>query len=85
MTYLNSRDGYQMTQAEIDALPSWHEAGNRPAVGMYRTVSVSTHEPAVIEVVSDPLTKTREVFNRVRLVRDAILSPLDEEFQFSKY
>lgn len=87
MTYLGLST-YSATQAEIDALPSWHEAGNRPALGMYRTVSASTHGPAIVEVVKDPIQGTREVYSRIKIqppVRDQIITKLDEENQFSKY
>jgi hypothetical protein len=86
------RDGYLATQAQIDALPDYHEAfkqyGYRIPTGQYRTISASTHEPAIIDVTADPLSSyNRECFSHVQIVpvRDQIITKLDEENQFSKY
>ena len=72
MKYLG-RSIWEMTQAEIDQLPAYHEAKaasyNLP-LGKYRTISASTHQAALIEVVDDPQSKyNREIFNHVTIVK----------------
>ena len=93
MKYLNARQGYEATQAEIERLPDYHEAfkqyGYKIPVGQYRSVSNSTHGPVIIDVSPDPLSSyNRESLSHVRIVppvRDQIVTPLDEAWQFSKY
>lgn len=91
MVYLG-RDGYTATREEVESLPDYHAAFNQygykiPA-GSYKTISASTHLPAIIDVSPDPQGGIRECYSPVQIVapvRDAICTPLDDEFQFSKY
>jgi hypothetical protein len=92
MTYLGSRDGYKATADEVAALPDYREAMKvhgkyTVPPGQYRYLARTEPDRwQIVDVRPNPINKSNiENYSDVRIIRDAILTPLDEEFHFQKY
>ena len=89
MTYLG-REGYSATAAEFEALPDYRDAMKVHGIytvppGRYRY----EHRVGiwqVVDVAKNPIDKwNTESYSAVTIVRDQIITALDDEQRFAKY